>query len=573
MTAYMQTMPWSMACSGHWRQLVRSPCGVSPLSWQETDPLSADELDTGVETQVATIGEVFQQMEEHVHQQLLSKQGIGLLPSQRGRCQPQEPHMAHRTPVPTKLSRPGDEPLQYCGESFKHAQWTKQLRRLQSLTRLLRANQHTSDHREHASQLWLAIRKAKGFPSGFAAAWTQRSVITPGSPVNLPTQVPTLSQAESICAGFLVQFRALEKALRQARQDQAKERRAADPNVVYRDVAKQQALPVQTVVTKRFAAVAHVDNDHKVLQYPAGTLDTSEPVYADSGMLQPAEHLPGILRFDAEQLLAEGDLLTQWQPLGDIQEVFQEFKNLWDPMWNRHKLTTSERWTEFLDLLTTHLPPCSQQMPWAPITLEDWDLAIKSKKPRSAPGPDGVTRQDLQHMPRQFRVQLVRALQAIEAGEMAWPAEVLEGHVALVEKHSLAATAGEFRPITVLGMVYRTWGTFRARQIIQWISDHGSDGLQGNRKGYSSTDVWWQLQAAIEHTLYEGGDMTGMISDIVKCYNNIPRPVVFACGLRLGVPKQLLWVWHAAIGSIERRFIVDQRRHWPVSPGTQRVMH
>lgn len=70
--------------------------------------------------------------------------------------------------------------------------------------------------------------------------------------------------------------------------------------------------------------------------------------------------------------------------------------------------------------------------------------------------------------------------------------------------------------------------------------------------------MWWHLQQLVEHTLYEDGELQGMITDIVKCYNNIPRPVIYACGLRLGIPKQLLLAWFAAIGGIDRRFVVDK---------------
>lgn len=282
--------------------------------------------------------------------------------------------------------------------------------------------------------------------------------------------MPSQDIVESICAGFLLEYRALECALNQTRRDRAKEKRAQDPNAVYRDVAKQKALPVQTVVAKRVVAIQSISSDHKTLRYEPGMLDLQEPVYSEFGLLQPTQHTSGELQFAEEQILLSGSLLTQERSVGAVTEVFEEFRKLWSPMWNRHVDTPVERWDAFVHMLDQHVPPPAQLMPWEPITLEDWDATVKLKKARSAPGPDGVTRQDLQHMPLAFREKLVQYLQAIEAGEMAWPHEILEGQVALVEKHSLASTTGEFRPITVLGMIYRTWGTYRARQIIRWVS-------------------------------------------------------------------------------------------------------
>jgi hypothetical protein len=53
----------------------------------------------------------------------------------------------------------------------------------------------------------------------------------------------------------------LEKALLSKHRQSAKQRRVDDVNLVYGDVAKTRAMPVQTVVTKEAARITCVSED------------------------------------------------------------------------------------------------------------------------------------------------------------------------------------------------------------------------------------------------------------------------------------------------------------------------
>ena len=80
-----------------------------------------------------------------------------------------------------------------------------------------------------------------------------------------------------------------------------------------------------------------------------------------------------------------------------------------------------------------------------------------------------------------------------------------------------------FRPITVLSLPYRCWASLRCRQLIRWITATAPDTLIGNRPGKSTADLWFTIQAQIEEQHYNGGALSGVLTDIVKCYNMIPR--------------------------------------------------
>lgn len=46
------------------------------------------------------------------------------------------------------------------------------------------------------------------------------------------------------------------------------------------------------------------------------------------------------------------------------------------------------------------------------------------------------------------------------------------------------------------------------------------------------------------------------MTDVCKCFNTLPRPVVFACALHYGLPTTFVKAWHDAVARIQRHFIV-----------------
>lgn len=75
-----------------------------------------------------------------------------------------------------KKGRMGDVMPTYHGQSVQHAQWFRQLRRLQSYVRY-RQCQEVETEAVHSVQLWRSILCAKSFPSGFQLWW--RMIVKP----------------------------------------------------------------------------------------------------------------------------------------------------------------------------------------------------------------------------------------------------------------------------------------------------------------------------------------------------------------------------------------------------------
>ena len=86
-----------------------------------------------------------------------------LIRSMMGRAKQLQPRVKTWQRVPLKTSRPGDRLPHFLGSSLQHAQWTKQLRRLQSLIRLCATGIPSHEHYRHLLQLWNPSGQLKVF--------------------------------------------------------------------------------------------------------------------------------------------------------------------------------------------------------------------------------------------------------------------------------------------------------------------------------------------------------------------------------------------------------------------------
>lgn len=82
-------------------------------------------------------------------------------------------------------------------------------------------------------------------------------------------------------------------------------------------------------------------------------------------------------------------------------------------------------------------------------------------------------------------------------------------------------------------------------------------GLKGNIPGRSTVDIWWNMALQIEQATHDKDSLSGVVTDITKAYNNLARPVVYACALHYGLPLQFVRAWHNSLASVQRHFIVQ----------------
>ena len=138
-----------------------------------------------------------------------------------------------------------------------------------------------------------------------------------------------------------------------------------------------------------------------------------------------------------------------------------------------------------------------------------------------------------------------------------WPTQVVAGRVTCLPKKPEPGDAMDFRPITVLGLLYRCWGTFQARHAIRILDGVLPLGLFGSRPHCYAGQVWshllWSIEYAFEHQLH----LCGIVADVQKAFNCLPRAVVMECCALVGMPFHVLRAWAGALSIMPRRFQIN----------------
>ena len=127
------------------------------------------------------------------------------------------------------------------------------------------------------------MRRAPGFPGSFAQWWVSREVRLQGDPDHIPTSCPDLGICQALFLGFEANFRTFERQLLGRRRSEAKQRRAENPNFIFRDLQLPGKAPVETLVETKRATVAAIDEDSCALELE-GEQCWSEDAYRSQPM-------------------------------------------------------------------------------------------------------------------------------------------------------------------------------------------------------------------------------------------------------------------------------------------------
>lgn len=145
---------------------------------------------------------------------------------------------------------------------------------------------------------------------------------------------------------------------------------------------------------------------------------------------------------------------------------------------------------------------------------------------------------------------------AEQTGE--WPKQALVGKVASLAKTESPSKVSQYRPITIYSQIYRLWGSIRSKQLLVALDSICPPDLMGNRPGRHAMQLWMYVQWRVEVSHLTGQELAGVTADIQKAFNHLPREVVFAAGLCVGVPNRVLVGWAGALTQMSRRFEIRE---------------
>ena len=246
-----------------------------------------------------------------------------------------------------------------------------------------------------------------------------------------------------------------------------------------------------------------------------------------------------------------GTRVVQTTPIGSEADLFKVFMDAWKEKWNRHSQVPPERWQTIISFAKQHLPKI--QIAHNPMTPEQLQNAICLKKKTTSHGLDGVTLRDLQALPLAALHNFCDMFCEAETSGM-WPKQVIAGRVTSLAKNDSPRHPMDFRPITVFGLLYRCWGSHFSKKILQALDPVLPVGLFGSRPKCFAGQVWSQVLWTIEHAQFHDIQLCGLLADLQKAFNMLPRLVVFESCAAIGVPLSILVGWAGAVSQMPRRF-------------------
>lgn len=441
----------------------------------------------------------------------------------------------------------------FFGFSAVHAKQFKQVRRLQIFCRWVDSRPGFGvDDCLHGIGLWNSILRASGFGSSFSSWWLTRQYVTPRDPVHVHLHCPSSDVAHQIFDAVLAEVRLLESRLQAAKQAYRQTQHEQDRHLVFREVARSPAAPVESLLHRVDAQVVCIDAQECAVELdkPAQLLP-DEPLWI-SGRSHDVIHAD----HDKVWLHSVDDIETpaprvQSKPIGHLRALFEAFHEQWKKRWCRHDETPFSHWTQLLDFAKRVIRP--NFVPHLAVDCSLLRAEISRKKKRAATGLDGVSRQDLLQADIATLQSIVNAYRRAEQ-DGTWPAQLLAGKVHSLAKIEAAEAVGDYRPITIFGLPYRAWSSAQSRFLLQFADSWVDDSVFGNRKGRQAADLWSHLLQLIEEAYASGTVLAGLSADLKKCFNCIPRYPALCLAVLVGTPNEVTTAWSGALSSMRRHF-------------------
>ena len=308
----------------------------------------------------------------------------GVVPSKKafGRGQTLHPELQYRQVAPCRFGRSGTDQPGYFGESLLHVRWFRQLRRIQALCRMLHSSSCSQIHHVKMCEVWKAIRNAHGFGSGFCWWWASRYPTFP----KLTFILPLSSVVDQLLDGFRKEVRVLERQLQAIRFQRAKTDRCSQPNLIFKDCARDAPEVLDTLVHEVVAEVVDVQEEDSVV--------TLEPAPAiDVGMSLVVQGIPRVVQsmdgnaFHLSRVdgICVGDQARHQVVHTSDHAIMEEFARVWKPRWNKLEHVADGQWEQITSFCSRTFGPI--QWHFQPITPTRLSTAFRHKKRKSSHWP------------------------------------------------------------------------------------------------------------------------------------------------------------------------------------------
>eukprot|EP00435_Cladocopium_sp_Y103_P032036 s2378_g8.t1 len=403
-------------------------------------------------------------------------------------------------------------------------------------------------------ELWSASVRAPGFDPSFSLWWEQQDFFLASGP--LPQSPPDRDKATLIFEAFRHRFRDFERWHLNQKGVLIQNKYHTSINAIFHELRDPAPDQIDNLWTTHTYKVLAVRPDSKAVILDAKIVPMDKPLWTLNGCgLSVDGHLEEMLVFSSWPDVQVGHTLTQSTHTRSDDDVHQKLIELWQPRWQQLQAVDPSDWERISGFVQHFMPSFSFCLP--DITPAQWMKTVRRFKPKAARGADGYAKLDLLHMSPVHVTWLLQLLNGIELGTFDWPRQLQEGLVLALAKCQDAHAAGSYRPIVLLSIIYRCWGSLRSRQLLRMLEPYIRGDALGFLPAQEAAQSWLQVQSCVELALQSGQALSGLAVDLIKAFNNIRRPQRFLLARHLGLPERLLEPWERFPSSFTRRFQVN----------------
>ena len=534
------------------------------LPWQTVDCERWHEWDAEQHRPVSWDGDIskrFATWSNEVEASLdsfLTDQKMPLQPGKRGRGQERKPRMGCHQQPRTRPARPGEIPMASSFLGKVTHLWYKQLRRLQSLLHSKRTLRRDSSALLYQVQVWASIRLASGFRKGFFQWWRTRAIQLQSAPESLSYHPPTIEQLEVIFLDYKLNYKRFEQWQLAQRAKILQIKRETHLKEFFRTLKGEQKQKLDYLEDYVNYQITEVSGNFVLFDSPPaldkGSFTLSDaPATVTEVLLADDGEDEQIFQIDSDIIPVPGQTLKQMIPLTSTADIHDALCDLWQPRWNHDSDAQIGVWQRILAFAGRYLPKLPfRDRPVSPHALRS---ALRQGTGLATRGPDAWGKDDILHLGEHRLQDLSHMYHRIETGG-SWPDQLVQGHVTCLEKQAGIPLAQNFRPVVLFSLLYRLWGSIKSRALLLQMSEFATFASFGFLKQRQCSDVTYWVQAAVETSYVHDEPLVGLLTDITRCFNYLPRLPILWMARALGIPSTTLAGWGSFLKQTARRFRV-----------------
>ena len=455
-----------------------------------------------------------------------------------------------------KNGRQGDDEILVCQPTAEIRRFVKQLRRIRSLHQQAVAGEENPNDRNHLAceQLWRAILAAEGFHRGFPA-WVNHNF-----GMFVPIQLPHVEYIAALLAEFQFFYRTMET---QYCSDQNLKRR----ETILEDITRGGSLSYQSIRDRAPPPLAFLQEKISAKVIPQRwskqgncvLLVDENPGFQVGLPIETMEQTAIISQIEGRKIHLDRPVkcknfhgvVVQQISTADPNKMHEMIDKSWSQMWSRDNPNdTVEQWPDCVEIISS-LADC-ESCPYQEWNFEMWNKYLRGINMKSSRGACGFSSRDLTLIPPKLLEWLFSIFRCAEKG-VGWPSRMTQARVIMLAKpDSNNHEALSVRPITVLSRLYRQWSRCRSIQVLKHLGSHLPPEIGGIASNVSADILVAYVADQIDEGLHSNSTNAGIVVDLTKAFNNLPRIPLSMLAAKLGLPKEYAFAHNGMLQDLVR---------------------